>query len=465
MNKPFLTCLFILCCLSLNAQVLPDTLVSQYKSARTDSEKGRKLSEYLYSLKGESDQQVHKTLEILSWFKKENDEIGTNYSELNLARILERSSDYTNSLKYAFSVLSKFEKRNDDYGAMRTLNNIGNAMENSQNIEQGIEYYKKTLPIALKMGDKTHYAYGLNNIGNAYAKIHKADSALAYAQQAVNMAKEANDPEFITYAISSLGESYMAKGENDIARPFLRRGLEYAKSSADNFALSYAYNDFSQSFLATTEYDSARSYAQNAVHYSLLGNHRDQTLRAYEYLLGSFEKTNKQDSINKYFRLAMTTKDTLYSIEKTRNIQTMGYQEQIRQMEIETEKSKAAEERKDYIQYAAIAIALILFLSFFFLLSKSVIVHEKWISYIGVLGILFVFEFIDLIIHPYVVALTHHSPVFMLLILVGVASLLIPLHHRIEKFIKEKVIQKNRKIRLLAARKTIERLEGIGENI
>jgi hypothetical protein len=229
--------------------------------------------------------------------------------------------------------------------------------------------------------------------------------------------------------------------------------------------MSYAYNDFSQSFIATGEFDSARVYARNAVHFSLSGNHRDQALRAYEYLLGSFEKTNKQDSINKYFRLAMTTKDTLYSIEKTRNIQSMGYQEQIRQMEVETEKAKNAEERKDYIQYAAIAIALILFLSFFFLLSKSVIIHEKWISYIGVLGVLFVFEFIDLIIHPYVIMITHHSPVFMLLILVGVASVLIPIHHRIEKFIREKVIAKNRKIRLLAAKKTIERLEGIGENI
>ncbi len=465
MNKVFISCLLTLFFLSSKAQVLPDTLIVQYNSVHSDSEKGRKLSEYLYSLKGESDQQISKTLEILAWFKKGNDEVGTNYTELNLARILERSSDYTNSLKYAFSVLSRFEKRNDDYGTMRALNNIGNAMENSQNIEQGIEYYKKTLPLALKMGDKTHYAYGLNNIGNAYAKIHRADSALIYAQQAVNMSREANDPEFITYAISSLGESYMAKGEQDIARPFLRRGLENAKSSADNFAMSYAYNDFSQSFMATGEYDSARVYATKAVQYSLAGHHRDQSLRAYEFLLGSFEKTNKQDSINKYFRLAMTTKDTLYSIEKTRNIQTMGYQEQIRQMEVETENAKAAEERKDYIQYAAIAIGLILFLSIFFLLSKSVIVHEKWISYIGILGVLFVFEFIDLIIHPYVVMLTHHSPVYMLLILVGVASLLIPIHHRIEKFIREKVIEKNRKIRLLAAKKTIERLESIGENI
>jgi hypothetical protein len=48
----------------------------------------------------------------------------------------------------------------------------------------------------------------------------------------------------------------------------------------------------------------------------------------------------------------------------------------------------------------------------------------------------------------------------MLLALVIIASLLIPLHHRLEKWIKEKMVEKNKKIRLAAAKKTIAKLEG-----
>jgi hypothetical protein len=47
----------------------------------------------------------------------------------------------------------------------------------------------------------------------------------------------------------------------------------------------------------------------------------------------------------------------------------------------------------------------------------------------------------------------------MLLVLVAVASLLIPLHHRMEKWIKEKMVLKNKRIRLDNAKKTIEQLE------
>jgi hypothetical protein len=55
---------------------------------------------------------------------------------------------------------------------------------------------------------------------------------------------------------------------------------------------------------------------------------------------------------------------------------------------------------------------------------------------------------------------TNHSPVLMLAVLVIVASLLIPLHHRMEKWIKEKMTEKNKRIRLDNAKKTIEKLEG-----
>ena len=52
------------------------------------------------------------------------------------------------------------------------------------------------------------------------------------------------------------------------------------------------------------------------------------------------------------------------------------------------------------------------------------------------------------------------SPVLMLLILIGIGALLVPLHHRLEKWITKIMVEKNKKIRLAAAKKTIASLEG-----
>jgi len=47
----------------------------------------------------------------------------------------------------------------------------------------------------------------------------------------------------------------------------------------------------------------------------------------------------------------------------------------------------------------------------------------------------------------------------MLLALVCIAALLVPLHHKLEKWATHKLVEKNKAIRLAAAGRTIEKLE------
>lgn len=58
----------------------------------------------------------------------------------------------------------------------------------------------------------------------------------------------------------------------------------------------------------------------------------------------------------------------------------------------------------------------------------------------GLFGLLMLFEFISLFLHPYIEALTHHTPIYMLLILVGIAAIILPLHHKLEHLVKEKLV-------------------------
>ena len=76
------------------------------------------------------------------------------------------------------------------------------------------------------------------------------------------------------------------------------------------------------------------------------------------------------------------------------------------------------------------------------------------------LGLLAVFEFINLFIHPYLAHVTNDSPVLMLGVLIAIGALLIPLHHKLEKWITKIMVEKNKKIRLDATKKTIASLEG-----
>jgi hypothetical protein len=181
---------------------------------------------------------------------------------------------------------------------------------------------------------------------------------------------------------------------------------------------------------------------------------------AYLTLYKNYEQKGAKDSVFKYFRMSMTIKDSLFSIDKNRIIQVMNFQEQLRVQAQEEALKKEQEQRRHNLQYSAIVIGLVTFVILLLMISRSIIVKEKFIRFFGVLGLLAVFEFINLFIHPYLDRLTNHSPVFMLFILMCIAALLIPLHHKIEHWAVKKLVEKNNKIRLVAAKKTIEQLEG-----
>jgi hypothetical protein len=76
-----------------------------------------------------------------------------------------------------------------------------------------------------------------------------------------------------------------------------------------------------------------------------------------------------------------------------------------------------------------------------------------------VTALLVVFEFFNLLLHPFLQRITHHSPMLMLLALVCIAALLVPLHQKVEKWATSKLVEKNKQIRLAAAKKTIQQLE------
>ena len=171
----------------------------------------------------------------------------------------------------------------------------------------------------------------------------------------------------------------------------------------------------------------------------------------------------QHDSAYYYAGLELAYRDSLFNQENINAVNAISFNEDIRQKEETIKKSAEALERKHNLQYAAITLGLVGLLIGFFLLSNTVIVNQRLIQFLGVLSLLIVFEFINLLLHPFIGTITHHSPLLMLLFMVCIAALLIPIHHKLEHWITHKMITKNKKIRLTAARRTIQELETVNK--
>lgn len=171
-----------------------------------------------------------------------------------------------------------------------------------------------------------------------------------------------------------------------------------------------------------------------------------------------YEKSNC-DSTLKYANIFQVANDSFFSKKANEQVEIMSAEYDLRQMELAASNEKEAENKKLNIQFALIALGIIIFLTLYLLLSRSFITSTQAIEFFGVLALLIVFEFLNLLLHPLLESITNHTPVFMLLALVCIASILIPIHHKLEKWATNKLIKKNKEVRLENAKKTIIKLE------
>jgi hypothetical protein len=153
-------------------------------------------------------------------------------------------------------------------------------------------------------------------------------------------------------------------------------------------------------------------------------------------------------------------RDAVFNQQNLNQIQDMTFSEQIRQAEENRRISEEEEKARRNLQYAAIAIGIIAFIMLLMIFSRSVIASEKTIEIMGIIGLLLTFEFINLLLAAFLVILTKDSPLLMLFSMVLVAGVLVPGHHRFEKWVSEKLVEKNKKIRMAAAQKTLKKHEG-----
>ena len=137
----------------------------------------------------------------------------------------------------------------------------------------------------------------------------------------------------------------------------------------------------------------------------------------------------------------------------------MAFEEDVRQQDVAAAKAKEKHERYLTIQNILIALGIVILITLYLLLSRQIITNPRVIQGLGIVTLLIVFEFIYMLLHPFLEKITGHSPMLMLISMVCIAAVLVPAHHRLQRWLTAMMVDKNRKIRLAAARRTIAQLQ------
>ncbi len=343
--------------------------------------------------------------------------------------------NYPRALQLNFQKLKLEEKRNISRSLASVLMNIGIVYDYQEEYRQALAYYAKADSV-INRYDVKDFKYNIAlNFGDAYNKLNISDSAFVYFSKSKALA---DDGDKLGKSMTGLGHSFLKLGSYQQSLINYQNGIAFLRASNDDEFLCEATLGLANLYKQMNKYDSSGYYATLSLSVAKKDGFLSQELDAAEFLAEHYKKIRNIDSAFACITYVHDLNDSVNSKSRIRQSQVITSDEQYRQMEIKQDQQLAQKKRLEQLQLLLIAIFIPLLFLLTLLLSR-VKIHTRVIRLLGVLSLLFLFEYLTLLLHPTVAGLTNHSPVFEILIFVVLAAILIPAHHRMEHWLIHKL--------------------------
>ena len=376
----------------------------------------------------------------------------------NIGVWFNQKGNYPKALESYLRSIQLSESINYEAGLKRSFNSISTVYLYLKDYTTALLYAKKARGLSIKQRDMHVLALSSAWLSKAFLELHRNDSALKYAQESYEAAIQKKEPFPLYLATARLGEVNAIEGNHSLALEYLRLSLYNSIKDQRYFRIAGAHQQLAAEFKNVDARDSCFWHARQAFTISEAYNLTATMLSSSLLLSELYEGLDNTKSLH-YHKLALAAQDSLFSQEKNQQVEVLRFNETMRQQDLEMARKQAEIVRKNNLQFAGIALGLILFVIVFLLLSHSIVARPGLIKFLGVLALLIVFEFINLLLGPLVDRVTDRSPILMLATMVCIAAVLIPIHNQLDKWVTQKLVEKNKKIRLAAAKKIIASLE------
>jgi len=357
-----------------------------------------------------------------------------------LANAFVKMGNYPRAMELYIQKLKLEEKRNSPRNLTSVLMNLGVVHAFQEEYYKALEYYSLADSVIRLHHVEDMKYYILLNFGDVYNRLNRSDSAFVYFMKSLEEAQKLDDIDLIGTSQTGLGHSYLKLGNYPQSLLTYQHAITNLQAANDDEILCEAMLGIANLYKLMNNKDSSAHYAAVSLAISKKGGFLLQQLEAADFLTSHYKQQQNVDSAFLYVSHVQELNDSINSKSRIREAQILTTNEQLRQLEIEENKKIAAKERRQQLQLLFIGIFIPGFFLFTLLLSR-IRIHVRIIRVLGILSLLVLFEYLTLLLHPYVVELTHHTPFYEILIFVSIAAILIPAHHRIEHWLIEKLIR------------------------
>ncbi|NUM51079.1 MAG: tetratricopeptide repeat protein [Flavobacteriales bacterium] len=291
-------------------------------------------------------------------------------------------SDFKNALFYYIQAEKIREEIGDVKGLSQSINNIGLIYRVMGDYENAVKSYKKSLQLKNALNDLQGIYMSSLNLSVAFQNLNQYDSSIKYCNIALLKANALGDSSYLASAHINLGKSYKDKKNSILAL----KHLEYAKKllikTDNNFDLIYCLSILGETYLSVDNYANAEDAFLKALYISKKNQRNELTQSLLYNLSNVYYKTGKikkaYDLQNEYIQF----KDSIFSIEKDKNLNELKIQyetelkeKEIKQLQKEKEITDLTIEKerrwKQFLYIILMLSLLVVIIAFIAFIDKS----------------------------------------------------------------------------------------------
>ncbi|HWB24805.1 MAG TPA: tetratricopeptide repeat protein [Chitinophagaceae bacterium] len=417
-----------------------DSLRSAYAREKSDSARADilwEIGQAAYAQK-HPDSLLFNAQEILFISKKVKYINGEMRALKQMAEGYEFIGNYPLALQYYLERLQLDEKYPDAEKETVTLLSIANVYELEGDYKQALFYAKKGYDLVNrnKLEDYRWYSYMV--FGEMYEKMNDTLNAELYNKLAYELAAKNNDSAWMGMCLNNTGNTYLKAKQYAAALDYYRRGVPFLIQNGNASFLCESYQGIATIFNEMKKPDSAIFYGKAALSIAENRDFGKKYLVSCQLLTSIYKGNMQADSALFYQTKMLVMKDSIYSQEKVRQVESLTLAEQLRQKEKLQADQEEAENRTYQLKMLLVGLLIPFFFLLSILLSKGKI-PKRVVEFTGILSLLLLFEYLTLWLHPAVSEMTNHSPFLEIVIFVIIAAILTPSHHRIQHWMLEKL--------------------------
>ncbi len=260
--------------------------------------------------------------------------------------------------------VSKFANSKDPKEARLSMlatiySDVAGIYASTGNYDKQLYVTRECIRIAEEINDNTLLSQAYRGLGNKYYREKRMDSALIFFRLSLDYSDSAGYYKYRNSNYNRIGRIYLAPKDYELALENILNGLESAKEQNNNTGISQSYNALASYYNKVNKQDSALYYARLGLRTSQKTAQVYDIIQSYDVLTTIYKSLDKPDSALVYLELSNAANDSLVTVEKIKQVESIGFEEQLRLQELEKERVQTKGRIRTYSLLGGVGILLI----------------------------------------------------------------------------------------------------------